>query len=173
MNAAHVHLLVNHLPIIGAMLAVPLLLLAVLMRKQRGLVIAAAVVLTIAAGGGGLALVSGDAAEDVVEGLADVRKDDVHAHEERAEVAIGFAVVAALASLAVAGLELDRGTPAPRLAVLGLLVLSLANAGAMAWTGASGGVIRHTEIRSGAGPAATSDSARPSAGAESGHADDD
>lgn len=164
MNAAHVHLLVNHLPIIGAMLAVPLLVLAVLMRKQRGLVVAAAVVLTIAAGGGGLALVSGDAAEDVVEGLPDVRKDDVHAHEERAEVAIGFAVVAALASLAVAGLELDRGTAAPRLAVLGLLVLSIANAGVMAWTGASGGVIRHTEIRAGASASGAAESAVPDDG---------
>lgn len=150
MNAAHAHLLVNHLPIIGALLAVPLLGLAVLMRKQRGLVLAAAVVLTIGAVGGGLALASGDAAEDAVEGLPGVREADIHAHEERAEVAIGFAVAAALASLIAAGLELDRGVPAPRLAVLGVLALALANAGAMAWTGASGGVIRHTEIRDGA-----------------------
>lgn len=152
MNAAHVHLLVNHLPIIGAMLAVPLLALAAIRPKQRGLVIAVAVVLTLGAGGGGLALASGDAAEDLVERLPGVREDDIHAHEERAEVAIGFAVVAALASLVAAGLELDRGTPAPRSAVLGLLVLALANAGTMAWTGASGGVIRHTEIRAGGVP---------------------
>lgn len=150
MNAAHAHLLVNHLPIIGAMLAVPLLGLAALMRKQRGLVLAAAVVLTIGAVGGGLSLASGDAAADVVEGLPGVSEADIEAHEERAGVAIGFAVVAALASLIAAGLELDRGVPAPRPAVLGVLVLALVNAGAMAWTGASGGVIRHTEIRAGA-----------------------
>ncbi len=159
MNAAHAHLLVNHLPIIGAMLAVPLLALAALIPKQRGLVLAAAVVLTLGAAGGGLALASGDAAEDVVEGLPGVSEADIEAHEERAEVAIGFAVVAALASLAAAGLEIDRGTPAPRLAVLGLLVLSLANAGVMAWTGASGGVIRHTEIRDGAKSGAPADAA--------------
>ncbi|MBK7976196.1 MAG: hypothetical protein IPK07_23955 [Deltaproteobacteria bacterium] len=156
MNAAHVHLLVNHLPIVGATLAVPLLVLAAMMPRQRGLVVSVAVILTLAAGGAGLALVSGDAAGEIVESLPGVREGDIETHEERAEVAMVFAVVAALASLAAAGLEIDRGTPAPRLAVLALLGLALANVGAMTWTGASGGVIRHTEIRGGAGAAASS-----------------
>ena len=51
MNAAHVHLLVNHLPIVGATLAVPLLVLAAMMPRQRGLVVSVAVILTLAAGG--------------------------------------------------------------------------------------------------------------------------
>lgn len=150
MSGAHVHLLVNHIPIVGAILTVPILLIALVARAQRGLAVAAAVLLTFGALGAGAALYSGEGAEKAVEHLAGVRRGDIEIHEERAEVAAGLALVAALAAIGLALVELERAAPAPRAFVAAVLALSLANAGVMAWTGASGGVIRHTEIRSGA-----------------------
>ncbi len=160
MNAAHVHLLVNHVPIVGAILSVPILALALVARSQRGLALAAAVLLTFGAIGTGVALRSGGGAEDLVEKLPGVREADIETHEERAEVAAAFAVVAALASIALALVEHERSAPAPRGLVALVLAVALGNAGAMAWTGASGGVIRHTEIRGSA--AATSETPPPS-----------
>ncbi len=171
MNAAHVHLLVNHIPIVGAILSVPILALALVARSQRGLALAAAVLLTLGALGTGVALRSGEGAEDVVEKLPDVHKANIETHEERAEVAAAFAVLAALASIALALVEHERSAPAPRVLVAVVLAVALGNAGAMAWTGASGGVIRHTEIRGSA--AATSEMPQSSSERTEQHERDD
>ena len=49
MNAAHLHLVINHLPIFGALLSVPLVIMALAFRNERGLLIAAAATLTLTA----------------------------------------------------------------------------------------------------------------------------
>lgn len=146
MNAAHVHLLVNHLPIIGSMLTVPLLLLALATARERGALRAAVLVAVLTAAGGGLALWSGEPAEEVVEDTAGVDEGAIHEHEERAEAAAALAGLTAV--LGIAALALSERKKAVHLPVTGLaLVGALVSAGAMAWTGAAGGPIRHSEIR--------------------------
>jgi len=155
MNAAHLHLVLNHLPIIGALLSVPLVILALAFRNERGLLIAAAVTLTVTGAGALASMQTGEPAEELVEHLPGVAEPLIQAHEERAEVATGLAVATAIGALALFGMTVRRGTslPAPWLAAL--LVGTVATSGAMAWTGKAGGVIRHTEIRNDATVAAT------------------
>jgi len=138
MSDAYPHLLINHLPIVGALLALPLLALA-LWTRERGAVAAAALVLALAGGGAVAALLTGEPAEEAVEHLAGTDEAALEIHEERAEVATILAVLAALAGLAAA-----RGEGRARAAAA---ALATASAAGMAWVGASGGPIRHSELR--------------------------
>jgi hypothetical protein len=149
MNAAHLHLLVNHLPIVGTLLSVPLLALAFGLR-DRGVWLAATVVLAISGVGVAAAYFSGEPAEGVVEDLAGVDKTVIHEHEERAEVAAVLTGVAALIGVFTFALGARR----PRLAALPL-VAAMAASAALGWTGEAGGRVRHTELRD--APAGSSD----------------
>jgi hypothetical protein len=151
-NAAHFHLIVNHLPIVGAVLSVPLLVLALFQRADRGALRAAVAVLVLSAGGALASLWSGEPAEEQVEHLPGTSEAAIEIHEERAELATGLSVVTALLGVGALVLAERRriGSAAPIAVTLAGAVLT---AGAMAWTGSTGGVIRHPEIRG--GPAAS------------------
>jgi uncharacterized membrane protein len=151
MNAAHWHLLVNHLPVIGTLFVV-LLLIAGFLRssgevQKLSLVFAVVVALTAVA-----AYLTGDPAEHVVENLPGVTSFAIHVHEEFAEVA--FVLTACLGGLALVGLVAFRRRAKPPAAfMVAVLVLALVSAGTMAWTANLGGKIRHTEIRNQPPPA--------------------
>lgn len=168
MNAAHLHLLVNHLPIIGAFLAVPLLLLALLRRQELSGIRAAAFVLALAALGAGASMRTGEQAEEVVEDAAWASEARMHDHEERAEVATPIAVITALLGLGVLIWSERKKVVNPSL-VGGLTLLATISAGTLAWVGASGGEIRHDEIRDGSAP----QGAAPEGGAAQGGEDDE
>jgi hypothetical protein len=147
MNAAHLHLVINHLPIAGAFLSVPLVAIALWRRNDRGLIIAAALVLTLAAAGSLAALETGGHAEEVVQHLPGTANDLIEVHEERAEAAAWLSLATAVGSLALLGLALRRDQAVPSSMIAALLAATVATSGAMAWTGKAGGVIRHPEIR--------------------------
>lgn len=136
----HLHLLLNHLPIVGTFLALPLLLLAALGR-QRGALTAAVLVLGLAGGGAGAAYLTGEPAEEVVEDLAGTSEAALEAHEDRARLATALALLTAL----VGGVGLVRPNAGPLIPTL--FVLTSLSATAMAWTGAAGGQIRHNALR--------------------------
>jgi hypothetical protein len=140
-DAAHVHLALTHLPVIGA----PLLLLVLTIGMVRGWheVVTVALALTV-----GLAIctgavyLTGDSAEELVERATWYSKSITELHEERAEVALIAAVVTGI--LAAAALRLrSRQQWLARLVWAGLLVSTLL----LGWTAWSGGQIRHDEIR--------------------------
>jgi hypothetical protein len=147
MDGTHLHLLVNHLPILGAFGAVVLLLVslgygrAVLERTALALL----VVVGIAAGA---AKFSGEPAEDTVRGLPGVTRDAIEEHAELGDNA--FIAAALLGVLSVAALIRWRQTPLPRAAAYGALGGALLLSGTMAYVGLLGGQIRHTEVRPGA-----------------------
>jgi len=145
MDATHLHLLVNHLPILGTFLALPLLVLA-LWRRNEPWVLGAAVFLLFLGGAGAVvADESGDIAHEQVEDLAGVNRSQIREHEERAEVAVPMGVVTGLVGLGLLGWALKKRATPP-LGVGALLVLSTVSAGVMAWTGQAGGLIRHSEL---------------------------
>lgn len=146
MNAAHLHLLINHLPILGAFLAVPLVVLALWRRHEPG-TLYGAVFLVVAAGVGAVAAdQTGDGAEESVEDLPGVSEHLIHEHEEAAEVAMVLALVTAAIGIGAAVLTARAGKVHP-LATGILLSATLATSAAMANVGWAGGQIRHTEIR--------------------------
>jgi hypothetical protein len=152
LNAAHLHLLANHFPIIGSILAVAILVLALARRGERGIVLASVLVLLISTAGGIVALRTGDGAKEIVEHLPGVTRGLIHQHEERADLSFWFLAVAAAASVGVLVASRRRERVPAAWTRLLLVVVAVA-AFMMIRTGEAGGLIRHSEIRPGASSA--------------------
>ncbi len=147
MNAAHLHLMVNHAPVIGSFAALSLLAWAIV-RKSWELQRAA----LLAWVGTGLAAVaayvSGSFAEDLVQDLPGVSPGRISRHEEAAVWAL---VMMSLAGAwALFGLwRFRREARLPRWFVAVALVLALLCLSTVARTANLGGQIRHEEARPG------------------------
>lgn len=165
-SGAHLHLLVNHLPILGAVFAL-LILVYGLARKSDDVVrlgLLAFVLVGVAVVG---AQLTGEPAEEAVEHLAGVSEGLIHAHEEAAE--LSTIALALTGVVALAALVLRRGgRRLARAATLATVALGLVGAGLVARAGNLGGQIRHPEIRSGA----TAGTGAAAAGAEAGEAEE-
>jgi uncharacterized membrane protein len=145
MSPAHLHLMLNHAPLMGTGIAL-LLLVAGMYRRSADLSRAA---LWLGAASALLAypvLLSGQAAEERVEDNAWFNEQLAHEHEERGETAL----VVALITGVVAGATLWRsrgGRPLSQRA-LGITGAGLAvSVSLFAWTALAGGQIRHEEVR--------------------------
>ncbi|GIV57120.1 MAG: hypothetical protein KatS3mg042_0033 [Rhodothermaceae bacterium] len=143
MNAAHLHLLVNHLPLFGILFGLPLLAFG-WWRGRDGLVRLALVFFVVAGLGATAAYFSGEEAEEIVEHLAGVSHDAIEAHEDAAYYAFLSAIV--LGVLSLGGLLAFR-QDFPRWAAGVLAVLALGVFVLMARANNLGGQIRHPEIR--------------------------
>ena len=154
-SLAHVHLLLNHIPIIVTMLG--LLLVAVAMWRHSDYL--ARVAMSFFVGGALSALptyLTGDPAEHTVIHLPGVTREVIHSHQDAALIAAIF--VGVLGLFALWAIWNFWSTPLlPSWVVRVALVASIIGSGLMAWTGLLGGEVRHTEVRPGfvapAGPA--------------------
>jgi uncharacterized membrane protein len=143
MNTVHLHLLLNHIPVVGSLLAVVLFAAALFLKETVSTKFALAFTAVVAAVAVAVYF-TGGAAEDAVEKLAGVTERAIDNHEEAAEVTtIAIGIFGALSALA---LIIVRARRAPRWIALAGLVGSIAVSGLMAWTANLGGQIRHTEI---------------------------
>jgi len=156
MNAAHLHLLVNHLPIVGFAIGVLLLTTTMLFRGDRGMFIASLIVIVMSGTGGLAAQFTGEPAEEIVEGLPDMLDANIESHEDAAKISTILASITTLLGVVIAFFVLRRGGNISLIAIAVLLVATVITSASMAWTGSTGGKIRHTEIRAGA-PTAHSD----------------
>jgi uncharacterized membrane protein len=148
MSAVHLHLMLNHLPVVGSLIGILLLAVALLRRSSE----LAEVTLGLFGllGAASLAVfLTGEPAEELVEKLPGFSESITHAHEEVAEFAtivmVGFGV------LALGALAAFRRHALPRWVTAGGLALALVAGGLMGYTGYLGGQVRHTEVRAGAG----------------------
>jgi len=143
-NDAHLHLLLNHFPIIGGMLTTLLLIYALALRNAA--VTRAALILAVL-----VALVtipaneSGHDAEEIVEHMPGTSEDLIEEHEERAERAA--VVMWVTGGFAFLGLIASRRGDVPKWVSGGTLVLLLVSCGFMTWTAKAGGQISHPETR--------------------------
>ena len=145
MNPAHAHLVLNHLPFLGA-LFVSILLAVGVARKSSELV---RVALYFAVATSLLAIptyLTGKSAEQIAESLPEVSNFIMEDHEETAL----FALVALelCGALALGGLVAFRQAETPKWLARGLLVGLIISLSLTAWTAYLGGQIRHTEARS-------------------------
>ena len=148
MNWAHVHLLINHIPVMGLIGGVLLLGYAIARKSAEATMLSFVLFALIAVATIGV-FVAGEEAEDVVKNLPGVTEAYIGRHEEAAEPTL--IVIEALGVLAIAGLVLLRRKGAiPRWLVLAVLGTSLVASVAVGFTAYLGGQIRHTEIRSSA-----------------------
>ena len=147
MSVLHLHLLLSHVPVIGALFA--LLLFAVTLVRRETVSPKFALAFTAAtAVVAVLVYFTGDAAEDAVEKLAGVTERAIHRHEEAAELTtIAFSIFGGLSLLA---LIVFRSKNPPKWVAVAGLIGALGVSSLIAWTANLGGQIRHTEIQSGA-----------------------
>ena len=156
MTATHLHLLLNHLPVLGALFGMGLLFYGVL-RKSEDLKRAALLVFVIVALLSIPVYLTGEPAEDGVKGLPGVSNVIVEKHEEAAVFTFGLLLVLGFTGL-ISLVIFRSGKLIPTWLNSGLLTLSLVVFGSSAWTANLGGQVRHTEIRPGAAaPAANAE----------------
>jgi uncharacterized membrane protein len=147
-STLHLHLLLNHVPVLGAYLAILVLAAALVKRRsdwaRAGLWLVVA--LTAVAVG---VYFTGESAEEAVEHLPGVAEAAIERHEEVAKLAtIVFATAGVLALgalLARRKREIGRGLAAAALGVM------LVVGGAIGYAAGLGGLVRHTELQAGAG----------------------
>lgn len=146
-SLTHVHLLLNHFPIIVTILG--LLLIAVAVWRNNDYL--ARVALAFFVGGALSALptyLTGDSAEHTVMHLPGVTKDAIETHSDAALISAIF--VGLLGAFALWSLWRFRSSvKLPTWVVRVALVASIIGSGLMSWTGLLGGEVRHTEVRPG------------------------
>ena len=146
MNWAHVHLFLNHIPVLGTVFGA-LLLVFGLVRKSEEIKRVSLGVFVIIAVLTAPVYFTGEPAEEIVEHLQGVSEPIIEEHEELALVS--FIAVGILGVIALITLWRYRHADGiPKGFVTGVLILSIVVWGLMTWTANLGGKIRHSEIRS-------------------------
>ncbi|HEV3408757.1 MAG TPA: hypothetical protein VG095_00555 [Chthoniobacterales bacterium] len=164
MNAAHLHVILNHIPVIGVPIGFALLIYGLLRKSTE--VLRAALLLLVAMGIVAIpTFLSGQAAEDIVEHLPGVGHDVIENHEGAATIA--FAVTLALGTVALGALlwSFRSGTVGVPLVIV-LLLFSGGVSGWLARTANLGGQIRHTEFQPGGSEGAEAEEEREEADGE-------
>lgn len=147
MNEAHVHLLVNHLPIILPMIAI-LARITAFFLKTDALKQFALILLVLSGIFSFVSMQSGERAEEMIEQTVFFSETHVHEHEEAAELYAIFSYI--IAGFAALSLWADVTKKSFALILteitIGLCIISMYFAQK---TGSTGGEIRHEEIRPG------------------------
>lgn len=147
MSGAHIHLLLNHIPVIGMLIGLVVFTLGVWRRNDSwtrlALGLFAAVALVALA-----TMLTGENAEEAVEQLPGVSESLIGTHEDAAKLAAIGAYV--LGAISLATLVWVRKRPLPRVLTVIVLPFVVLVSGLMGYTANLGGQIRHTEIRGGA-----------------------
>ena len=146
MNAAHLHLILNHFPIIGSAIAIFVLMIGFLkksdeIRKVSALILVLTALITIPV------FLTGDKAQEKIEGnYEDVDEEFIESHEEFA--LYSFIAMDITGAFALVALILYRKPKLLPVSLAGLLLIMLLIVnGMMTWTANLGGKIHHPEIR--------------------------
>lgn len=147
MSWGHLHLLLNHVPVIGTFLGLLLLLVAFgrkseeLKKVTLGLFVLIALVAVPV-------YLTGEPAEEMVENFPGISEAMIDRHEDAALFSLIAVEVAGI--IALAGLLLFRRKKGlGNLLAIVTLAFSVVTGGLLAWTSNLGGQVRHTEISSG------------------------
>jgi uncharacterized membrane protein len=147
MNAAQIHLALNHAPLFLSALGGVILIIGMIRKNESFKVLslyllAAAAIFTIPV------FLTGEGTEELVEHLPGVSENSIEEHEEMAKISL--IVIAVSGVVAIAGLFLRKKASMAKAVFILCLLLSLASFGTMAQTAHLGGLIRHSEIQNGA-----------------------
>ncbi|MGC8866166.1 MAG: hypothetical protein ACP5O2_10660 [Bacteroidales bacterium] len=146
MNGAHLHLVVNHMPIIFPLVGV-IVMITGIVSKSEAVKRTAFMIFFLGAIGTLAAVFTGEGAEEVVKKISGISEDFIHRHEEAAETF-------ALLSYMLGGLSLlalwasFRQKPFATILAWVTLIFAFGVLFLARQTGTTGGEIRHTEIRS-------------------------
>jgi hypothetical protein len=149
MNGAHLHLILNHFPIIGTYLSFAVLTYG-LARKNNSVRMTGLSLMILTSIFAIPAFLTGEPAEEIVKAGRLANNSFIHAHEEMAEAAMWMCEITGVLALLTMIFSL-RNHKLTRL--LSIVVLSAMLICSFMWfrVGNSGGEIRHTEIRNNVG----------------------
>ncbi len=145
MNDAHLHLILNHFPIVSTAIGLLVLIVGYLIKNQQvkatslGIFIFSALA-AIAAN------YTGEGAEEIVEKIPGISKSLIHDHEEYAEQFFTLSLILGGAALINLFLQIKKLGLAKYGYIL-VIILAISSLVSANYVGISGGEIRHTEIR--------------------------
>lgn len=145
MDGLQLHLLVNHVPIIGTIIGVMVVLVGAFLKmelvKRTGLVIYLATGLFVFA-----ANFTGEDAEEIIEERVSwVSHDQIHEHEEAAETAMTITVIGLVLAL-IHLVNVPPSNSIQRLVLSAFLLAGIAGAIAVGIAGHEGGKIRRPDL---------------------------
>ena len=143
LNPAHWHLIVNHLPITGSIIAVLILLYGIL-RKSEAVIKASYWLFVLLAVFAVVAKQTGENAERFILDAKLADETIIERHVQAADIAQWAMIAVGL--VALAALFINRLKTLGAMPVI-VFIISLIAAGLMAWAGLLGGEIMHKEIR--------------------------
>ena len=149
MNDAHLHLLVNHFPIIGTLFGLGILISGMLL-KNNSVKNTAYILFIVAAVFSAFSMVTGEGAEELVEDLPSIGKQIIHEHEEIAEKFAIIMYTTGLFGLLSLYTSIKNHKLAKTISYVTLALAIFATVFAKS-VGTTGGEIRHTEIRANSG----------------------
>lgn len=147
MNAAQIHLALNHAPLFLSILAAILLAFGLIKKNSSiatlslYLMVAAAILTTPV-------FLTGEGTEELVENLPGVSENAIEKHEAMAKIALALIVATGVAALIAILLKSKERIWKAALVIA--MLLSLFSFVAMAQTAHLGGLIRHSELQNSA-----------------------
>lgn len=151
MDSTYFHLAMNHFPVIGSIFGMIILAWGILRSSEevKNLGLAAMVLTALVAIP---VFLTGEPAEETIEGLPGVLESVIDQHEDFAKFALSATIISGIAAFCslIYGKFRSAHSVAGRSLAIVTLILSIATVGALSWTAKLGGVIRHTEIRAAA-----------------------
>jgi uncharacterized membrane protein len=149
MNDAHLHMVVNHFPIIGTIFGAGILVTGLIIKNNTVKNVAYSL-FVVAAVFAALSMATGEGAEELVEDMPGIGHEIIHEHEEIAEkLALALYVLGAFSLFGLYA-NIKKHSQAKTAAFL-ILVISIISIYFAQITGTTGGEIRHTEIRANTG----------------------
>ncbi|MBC7607905.1 MAG: hypothetical protein H7199_13255 [Burkholderiales bacterium] len=145
MTDAHLHLLLNHFPILGTIFGLGILIAGMVL-KNKSLKNTAYVLFVISAIFGAFSMGTGEGAEEMVEDFPNIGKQIINEHEEWAEKLALLLYALGTLSLLSLFFSIKKNNFEKYTAIITLL-LAIAAVFLAKEVGTSGGEIRHTEIR--------------------------
>lgn len=145
MNLTHLHLLINHLPIIGSVLG-GFVLAQGIWNKSELTKIAAYNVLIISSIGAIVAYFTGEEAEETIENIAGVMESTIKIHEDFAMYALISLIAVGISSIFGLWATIKQNSNSGILSTV-TLVIAFVGFGLIAQAGYLGGQIRHSELR--------------------------
>lgn len=145
MNDAHLHLVVNHFPIIGTIFGLGILIAGIVI-KNNTIKNIAYILFIVSAIFAAISMSTGEGAEEIAEKLPSVTDEFIHEHEEMAEKLALILYV--LAGVSLIGLYLNfKNHAKAHLVSFFAFFIALIAVFFGKQTGTTGGEVRHTEFR--------------------------
>ena len=144
MNGALIHLLLNHVPIMGTLFVFCLILYGKIVRSDS-VTRAALVALVVTSLVSIPAFLSGEEAEHIVRDINALNKTAMETHEDTAQIAFWFLIMNGAIALGTLLASRNQKSLSGPLVWINLIMVLLVFV-LMARTGWSGGQIRHSEI---------------------------